>query len=149
MINTLFTYGCSFTENFQIHIDKFLYGEVKLPQRLYLENFLNGEIPLGWTEMLSNKLNMINNNYAIGGGSNNLIFQSFCDSSHLINENDIVIMCWTNKERYNLVNKITNSFVVQYPNLYQENIISRKTHDEILYNRIDHKWYDELKSFEK
>ncbi len=63
-----------------------------------------------WSELLSEKLNYDLKNFAKGGNSNYQIFQDFCDQSHLIKENDIVVIGWglIQKFRISQNNKFIN-----------------------------------------
>ena len=68
-MNTLHTFGCSYTAYFENNNGRSQYEEYK--------KFRGGFYPKVWPELLSEKLGMELNNTAIGGSSNYEIFQLF------------------------------------------------------------------------
>jgi hypothetical protein len=69
-MSTLFTFGCSFTEDFERVIETTKYSDFIPAQRRYVENHLNGRIPKSWPQLLSEKLDLYLKNYGVGGMSN-------------------------------------------------------------------------------
>jgi len=86
MKNTLHVFGCSYSE---------LLDKAYEP---YVE--WKGYIPKSWSEILAEKLNLNLINYAKGGNSNEMIFQSFCKSINNFKKNDVVILEWSYLNRF-------------------------------------------------
>jgi hypothetical protein len=144
-MNSLFTFGCSFTENF------IPYNNISNPvaQSRYIFEFLNGVVPDGWTDIVSKKLNYIQKNYSSGGDSNYGIFNQFCEHCNEFLENDIVIVQWTFVERFRWPNK-ENKWSSRLPGYFSNyDGISRDTYEEILVNRTHKLWSDEIYQYEK
>lgn len=140
-MNTLHTFGCSYTAGY----DTFFRIEY-----CNYRKFKGGTYPKIWAELLSEKLSLDLNNYGIGASSNYEIFQTFCDNVDQLKEKDVVIIGWSFKERFRLVNDQYNDFIrigpgysVKLPN------ISQNTIDEICVNRMNERWIDEIYSWEK
>lgn len=75
----------------------------------YLE-FKKGNKPKGWSELLSNKLNLEEINYGEAGSSNETIFQTICNHITEIKPNDYVLVGWTFKMRYQVVSSYDDNF---------------------------------------
>lgn len=139
-MNTLHTFGCSFTAPFD---------PARKEYKDYMD-FRGGTFPKIWPELLSKKMGLKLSNQGVGGSSNYDIFQSFCDNVDKIKKGDVVIISWSFKERFRIVNekydlfvKIGTGYEVVVPN------ISKNTINEILCNRMDQKWCEEVYSWEK
>jgi hypothetical protein len=139
-MNTLHTFGCSFTAFFV---------EGRKEYKDYMD-FRGGTFPKIWSELLSERMGLKLSNNGVGGSSNYDIFQSFCDNLSNIKKDDVVIIGWSFKERFRLVNenldlfiKVDTGFKVNLPN------VSKNTIDEILCNRMNEKWCEEVHSWEK
>jgi hypothetical protein len=94
-MNTLHTFGCSYTAHFENNNGRSQYEDYK--------KFRGGTYPKIWPELLSEKMGLKLNNPSAGGSSNYEIFQSFCDIVPKLNEGDVVVIGWSYKERYRLV----------------------------------------------
>lgn len=140
-MNTLHTFGCSFTAPYTID------GRVEYRQYF---NYKGGKFPKIWPNILSEKLNSNLNNLGIIGSSNYDIFSDFCKNINNFKEGDVVIVGWTYKERFRLVNEIKDIFVKISPNSRPKlNNITNNTIDEMLVNRGNHIWVSEVINWEK
>jgi hypothetical protein len=138
-MNTLFTFGCSYTADFET-------GNL-IPYLKYKE-YRGGTYPKSWPTLLSEKIGMEIKNYGIGGVGNQSIFEQFCIHSDEIKENDIVIIGWSYVHRYRWASDnwihvgagpITNI------NLGQDN----ETHEKIILNRTNKLYVDEVFNYIK
>lgn len=91
-------------------------------------------------------------NLGLGGSDNYTIFQAVCDSAHLINPNDIIIIGWTSTTRFRLVNRFgTWKFII--PNFDRNEVnlddVSLSSVEEILINRDCELYKDEVRSWIK
>jgi hypothetical protein len=85
-MNTLWIFGDSFSAEVNsnnLHENHKKFMELK-----------NAPTIPSWSSLLSEKLKLTNNNLSEGSNSNYQIFQNFCDTCHLIQPNDIVIIGW-------------------------------------------------------
>jgi hypothetical protein len=147
-MNTLYTFGCSFTENF----DPF----IKYPGTTrydYIFNFCNGVIPKSWPQIMSKELNMDLRNHGgidgitgktgMEGNCNFSIFNNICMSSEDFKKGDFVIIEWTYMERFKWADfdthRITTLTPSETPNEYEKNVI-----ESILINRTHKLWIEEL-----
>jgi len=141
-MNTLHAFGCSYTALFENNSGRSQYEDYK--------KFRGGTYPKIWSELLSEKLGMKLNNVAMGGSSNYEIFQSFCDNVYKLNEGDIVVIGWSFKERFRLVDYTLGTFTRLGPGFYPFIPgVSNNTIDEMFVNRTHTKWLDEVYSWEK
>jgi hypothetical protein len=152
-MSNLYTFGCSFTEDFIPFAKK---EDIELNTRTkYLYEFCDGEIPESWGEIISKKLNYNFLNYGginanlnkkehlRGGNCNFTIFNNFCELSNKFQENDIVIVEWTFMERFKWVLMDCNQMKSILPNSYPENV-DKRTMNDIIVNRSSNLWIDEL-----
>jgi len=141
-MNTLHTFGCSYTARFET--------SGNLAQYIKYKEYRGGSYPKIWPELLSEKLNLKLNNAAVGGASNYEILQAFCDNVDKFQEGDIVIIGWSYIERFRVVDYFDGTFVKvgagYAAELYN---ISKNTIDEMLFNRAHEKWLEEVQSWEK
>ena len=91
-MRTLHLFGDSYTEGHLL--------DITLPSYKEWKAYRGGELPLCWGDLLSEKLNMIMNNRAIGGMSNSEIFQTICKHSDEFKKDDIVIINWSYPSRF-------------------------------------------------
>lgn len=122
-----------------------------------------GYAPKVYAEILSNKLNYKLNNKAIAGNSNQQIFGDICQFLNEIKNDDLVIVGWSNQERFRLVDK-NNKWVNIYANyrtkdkneklsfFLDETIdrldsISKETIQQILFNRTNPLYINEIKNW--
>ena len=144
-MNTLWIFGDSFSSDFDY---KNLHGNHKS----YMDIFNIEHIPV-WASVLGEKLGYDVKNLAKGGNSNYQIFQDYCDSCHLIQSNDIVIVGWglIDKFRISQNNKVVN---IHPNNTRDYENMSKSTLDEMIknrreiYNGIDI-WAGEINGWER
>jgi hypothetical protein len=138
-MNTLFTFGCSYTEGF-------ITNKSDNYEKYFL--FRNGNYPLTWNEILSKNLNVDLKNYGKGGCGNDYIFQSFCDHLDELKSNDIVIIEWTYNERFKWADDDFNEWVhLSYGSDAPD--ISLITSKEIAINRGSPLYIKDLLNYEK
>ena len=134
MANTLWTFGDSYTEGFESD---------------WANDYIKwkGYKPEGFSDLLSRDLSLYQRNLAVSGVGNHSIFESVCKNIDQINENDFVIIGWTNTSRFRLVNENDN-WVNLIPlideNLSLFNIISKRTVEETLVNRRSIRFSQEI-----
>ena len=151
-MNTLYTFGCSFTEDFThfVDIDVLNYNT----RTEYIHKFCEGNPPDTWTDVLGKllKYNTINLGAlnasksdltpTISGNSNESIFNNFCHVVHHINHGDIVIIQWSFIERFQWADESYKRMVTILPNQYSNN--KSDVFDEIVINKSHDLWIDEL-----
>ena len=142
-MNRLFTFGCSYTADFDINMIKG-YQEYK--------KYRGGTFPKSWPTLLGEKLNMEVRNYGIGGVGNQSIFDQFCIHSDEIEENDIVIIGWSFVHRYRWARTEGNCwhyFGAGPINEKIETFQDNQTHDNIIQNRMNDLYSDEVFNYIK
>lgn len=141
-MNTIHTFGCSYTAYFETSGNTLQFTEYK--------KYRGGKYPKTWPELLSERLNLNLNNVGKGGSSNYEIFQTFCDNVEKFKEGDVVFIGWSYKERFRLVDFSDGTFVkcTSASDFYPYNI-SKSTVDELLFNRTHEKWVEEIYSWDK
>jgi hypothetical protein len=151
-MNTLYTFGCSFTEDFThfVDIDVLNYNT----RTEYIHKFCEGNPPDTWTDVLGKllKYNTINLGAlnasksdltpTISGNSNESIFNNFCHVVNHINHGDIVIIQWSFIERFQWADESYKRMVTILPNQYPNN--KSDVFDEIVINKSHDLWIDEL-----
>lgn len=97
MKNTLWSFGCSFSEDFRERIFNFKDDRWDDAKKLYsFYHDLYGIDNLkSWQYYISEPLNLNTQIFGWGGGSNYQIFESICNESHNFKKGDIVIVEWT------------------------------------------------------
>lgn len=132
-----------------------IFGKTKERRFAYYKRFRNGEFPISWSEILSSKLSFKLNNYAVGGQSNYDIFEWFCRMSTNFKENDIVLIGWSDTVRFRLYDEYSKEYITIRPNaIKQSNIpeilngVSLNTIDDILGNRLNKIWVEEINNWE-
>jgi hypothetical protein len=141
-MNTLYTFGCSFTEGFNENHE--LYQEYKV--------FKGGTFPKTWPELLSEKLGFNLFNYGIGGTGNQHIFTNFCKHVNQFKKGDIVIIGWTFMERFRMSNVNGTGWNHFGPSSKKETnieLISNDCLDMLFINRTLKPYYDEIYDYEK
>lgn len=125
-MNTLWIFGDSFSSDFD-------YKNLHENHKSYMDIFNIEHIPV-WASVLGEKLGYDVKNLAKGGNSNYQIFQDYCDSCHLIQPNDIVIVGWglIDKFRISQNNKVVN---IHPNNTRDYENMSKSTLDEMIKNR--------------
>ena len=133
-----------------------IFGKTKERRFEYYKRYRNGNFPITWSELLSTNLNLKLNNYAVEGQSNYDIFEWFCKMSNRIQQNDIVLIGWSNVENYRLVDQHSGEYVTIRPNAIKKsndlkflNGITLNSINEISNNRVNNKWLEEIDNWER
>lgn len=117
------------------------------------KRFKKGELPKGWMELLSIKLNTQLINYSKMGLSNTNIFQIICDKIRYVQPNDVVIIGWTFKMRYQVVSTYDKgfcSFSNVLPSFLPEHTtMSNESMNEFLIHKNHEYWVNEIYCYEK
>lgn len=155
-MKTLWTFGDSLTDFFEPK-DKIKHH--------WRHDYINwkGYIPKVYPEIVSEILNYKLMNTAVVGNSNQQIFEEICKMCNNIKDDDLIIVGWTNQERFRLVNKNgnwTNIFAhfrsknkKETDSLFiSETIdsldsISKETIQQIMFNRSEILYKEELKNW--
>ena len=109
-----------------------------------------GYKPKVYANLISEKLNLNLINLGVGGSDNYSIFQSFCDVSDKIKNDDVVIFGWSSPIRFRLA-KNEKKWVSFLPNYTKNRTyidgISIDTVNEMLINRGSVKFVEEVNSW--
>lgn len=114
-----------------------------------------GYVPKHHTEIMAKELGYELVNCAVSSTCNSQIFQDFCDKVDDITENDYVIIQWTEPNRFRFVNDddewMTFVFHSKWTKhkLQKFNHISFETVQEVLINRLNKQYRNEITSWEK
>jgi len=142
MRNTLWTFGCSFTAEW--------WPLDNTPPNNYdlYKKWRGGNLPPVWPAILASRLEMEIQNKGEGATGNDKIFMQFCNFSHLIKENDIVVIGWTHILRFMLAGLDDKLLINILPNTtftqYDKNVI-----EYITVNRDFTIWYSQIVSYMK
>jgi hypothetical protein len=142
-MNRLFTFGCSYTAEFDTNIIKG-YDEFK--------KYRGGTFPKTWSTLLGEKLNMEVRNYGVSAAGNQSIFDQFCIHSDEIEENDIVIIGWSFVHRYRWAHHDYNKwhfFGAGPIDSIMKTFQDKQTHEKITYNRTSELYFDEVFNYIK
>lgn len=142
-MNRLWTFGCSFTAEYN-PIDGIFFPFKN--QYDYYRDYRGGTLPKVWPELLGEKINYQTVNCAVGGSSNNSVYEQFINVSDLIKKEDILVFGWTSMTRFPMVNLNENIMINLLPNAtnYSDVGFSKTTMEEILVNRTHRLWVNEL-----
>ena len=132
-MNTLYTFGCSYTQDFE-DINSHLHDGQKPAQLKYVDEFLDGVMPPTWSKVLSNLLGYDRINMAQGGTGNETIFENVCKMSPNFKKGDMVIIQWTENHRFRWPSdNYDNLWTQQLPNNYWKiPTLSKLTFEEII-----------------
>lgn len=143
---TLHTFGCSFTEEFTNTSED-------SKQNKFVREFLNGQYPDAWPTVLSKLIGYKVQNFGQGGSSNYQIFDMICSNCNKFTENDIIIVGWTNHNRFRWARENGKGWYHVTPmNIIKDNnleYIDKKTLTDILINREHHVYVEEIYKYEK
>ena len=99
-MSTLYTFGCSFTEDFR----HFFESKFDTLRKNYIVNHLKGYVPESWPELLSKKLNMnLVNRAAVHGHQYEYYREGNCNASIF---NNICHMCENFKKGVRILKKV-------------------------------------------
>jgi len=138
-MNTLWTFGDSLTAPFD---EKYIWSADYIKWK--------GYIPKVYGDIMSERLGYTLKNLGVGGFDNYSIFQKFCDISHKIKKNDLVIFGWSSPIRFRLVNSGDNwtTILPKYHNRHSDlKDITEETLSQIIMNRESFKFVDEVNSW--
>jgi hypothetical protein len=149
-MNKLYTFGCSFTEDF----DPFM-ACPDTTRYKYVMNYHNGIVPKSWPQIMAEDLGMELKNYGgIGGfttetgdegNCNFSIFNNICQASTDFQKGDVVIIEWTFMERFKWVNFEGDRIITILPNQIPKDLDKDKdVIENILLNRTHKIWIEEL-----
>jgi hypothetical protein len=139
MVNTLWTFGDSYTEGFGLPWSK-----------KYID--WKGYKPKSFGELLSRELQLVLKNLGKGGSDNHTIFESICKNIDQIRDDDMVIIGWSNSLRFRLATNSdtwANLLPGDDPDLSLFDNISKQTIEEIHLNRASYKFAHEIDSWIK
>jgi hypothetical protein len=132
-----------------------VFGKTKERRFEYYRRFRNEVFPPSWSELLSYKLSYKLNNYAVAGQTNYDTFEWFCKISSNFKEGDIVLIGWSDTVRFRLYDEYTKDHITVRPNAIHYsndpkvlNGVSLETIEEVLKNRANTKWIEEIDSWE-
>lgn len=125
-MNTLFTFGCSFTEDFETS-SALLYKDYK--------DYKGGKFPDSWPKILSNKLKLELKNYGEGASGNDQIFQEICKRCDEFKKGDIVIVEWSFVERYRIAIDNSQWLKIGSGDVPNNSPITNELHTQIILNR--------------
>jgi hypothetical protein len=137
----LFAFGDSFTNGFN--------DENALHVKQYIS--WKGYKPKGYVDFLSEYFSCEAHNFAIQGNDNYSILESFCENLDKIKNDDLVIINWSNVDRFRIVNSF-DSWIRILPNrleILNQTDISAKTIDQIMVNRMSKKYCEEVLNWSK
>lgn len=112
-----------------------------------------GYIPKHYTQIIAEKFNCELRNFSKSGTNNQTIFERFCNSVNNISLDDIVIIQWTEPNRFRLADDNNNWADFKFHNIQNKSTIenfknvSIKTIEETLINRLNIKYKEELESW--
>ncbi len=138
-MGTVWTFGDSLTEGFKS-------GD--LWARTYVK--WKGYVPLTYGEIIASRYEYQIINLGKGGSDNYTIFETFCKNINKFEENDIVIIGWSDVGRFRLCNdngrwtSIIPNFLNDITNISN---ISQNTIDQILVNRTSDVYIDEINNW--
>lgn len=117
-MSTLWTFGCSYTAEYHplANADGTPNNYTKFKE------YRGGTLPEIWPHRLAKMLNYDCKNFGLGGACNSQIFWEFCKVCDKIEENDIVIIGWTQLARFMIPqdnNPKTKKFSPVHPNGFE------------------------------
>ena len=140
-MKSLWIFGCSFSANNDLYLSHLKDGENFSNMKIYYD-FHNKTLPDTWSTLLSEKLNLDEKNYAMGGISNQEIFHRFCKQMDSFEKGDLIILEWTMITRFRLAWGDNHWDHILPNNECQDPNINKQTTDEISFNRL-YKIYEE------
>ncbi len=145
-MNKLYVFGCSHSA---IHNDVVL----KNPDMKKYYKYRGGNFPPTWSELVAKNLKLELVNTAVWGLDNYRIFEAFCNTVEKIKSGDTVVIGWSGVSRFSLYSEKLDSLLSV--NAWSANIgnnftdISKQTIEELLVNRDNLKWTQEVHSWIK
>jgi hypothetical protein len=153
-MSKLWTFGCSFTAEYDF--TSYLkpgQSEENENNNIRYRNLRGGEVTDVWPTIVARELGLEKENVGYPGFSNYRIFNRFVANCHRIQKDDVVIVEWSRKERFDIVNKNMgrhHQWVSVIPSEAHSHIqYDIKVMQQILVNRTNMIWCDEIYSFMK
>ena len=143
-MNTLWTFGDSFTAFYETNLIDYVKSEYG---KFY--NWRGGSFPKIWPQILAERFDMNLVNPAFPGCDNHHIFHQFAENVDKIQENDIVIVGWTLRNRFRIVDPTGENFQF-FGNPDTDPLVdfwSKSTIREILINKLGNGWVRETYAF--
>lgn len=150
----LWTFGCSFTAEYDF-TSYLKEGESEENENNFIRyrNLRGGDINEVWPTIVAKELGLEKENLGYSGFSNYRIFNRFVANCHRIQKEDVVIIEWSRKERFDIINKNMGRFdqwVSVIPSQAHTHIqYDLKVMQQILVNRTNMIWCEEIYSFMK
>jgi hypothetical protein len=145
-MSKLYVFGCS-------HSALYSNGLVTTPDMEKYYEYRGGNFPPTWSELLARSLKLELVNTAKWGSDNYRIFETFCNKVDEIEDSDTVVIGWSGISRFSLysekygilssVNAWTTGTDIEFTN------ISKQTVNEVLVNRDNPEWLEEVYSWMK
>lgn len=113
-----------------------------------------GYSPKVYTELLSEYYKCELHNFGKSGTNNYYIFQKFCENVSNFNNDDIIILQWSEITRFRLVDDLNTWVDFYFNNSHTKNKLNNFNHlnissiQEVLANRLQPKWKDEVLAWE-
>lgn len=146
-MSKLWVFGCSISDLYDSK------SAIWYWSKPYIE--WKGYIPKHHSQIIANELGYELINLAVSSADNYTIFQTLCDNIDMVSNDDYVIIQWTQSSRFRLVNDnhqwshfVFNNYQNKFK-LSDFQHISVSTINEILCNRLDKKYEEEIDSWEK
>lgn len=143
-MKTLHLFGDSFTEGHN--------RDLTFPPYKKWRIYRGGELPPCWGDLLSEKLNMVLANHAMGGMSNEEIFMTICRYAHTFQKDDIVIINWAYPQRFRWaywsddIQKYAWIRLSGHP--HDGSVISETTRNDIALNKILPPYIEQIYEYE-
>ena len=142
----LFVFGCSHSALYDSNV-------LKNPDMKKYYEYRGKNFPPTWSELIARNLKLELVNVAKWGLDNYRIFETFCDKVQEIKKGDTVIIGWSSVSRFSLYSEMFD--ILLSVNAWSTDInkeftdISKQTVDELLINRNNPRWSEEVYSWMK
>lgn len=146
-MSKLWVFGCSISDLYESETSLYYWSADYLKWK--------GYTPKHYSEIIAEKLNCELVNCAVSATCNSQIFQDFCEKVDEIKDDDHIIIQWTEPNRVRLVNDedewTTFAFHSKWAKfkLKKFNHISFETVQQVLVNRLNKQYRNEVSSWEK
>ncbi len=138
----LFLFGCSYTAEYD-------YGDGWNQSYSDYYKLRGYNFPPTWGQVIASKLNLDLVNYGRGGNGNDQIFQDVCKHCSEFTSRDTVIIEWSYIIRFRWAQFLGNHWENLGPENVTSDIIEECTHNNILINRTNQLYIDQIYDFEK
>jgi len=143
-MSTLWTFGCSFTGEYH----PLAFSNGKPNNYTKFKEYRGGELPEVWPHRLAKLLNLDCKNLGMGGAANAQIFLEFCNYCNEFNQDDIVVVGWTQLARFIIPENFYSEscgFTPVHPSGFhhfnkEQNGISNETLGEMIVEKSNPLW---------